>query len=134
MFEQDGTLSAMDILSVNGLVNYFGRVYNVEDIEVSPILLQKGKTKLALYGIGHVRDERLHKAFTKEKVKMLRPSNDPESWFNILVLHQNRFCLVCLFVFRPFLIFLFVSCLSVFLCLFVCLCIQRCVGFALSDV
>ncbi|XP_062509893.1 double-strand break repair protein MRE11-like isoform X2 [Corticium candelabrum] len=86
----DGTLSAMDILSVNGLVNYFGRVYNVEDIEVSPILLQKGKTKLALYGIGHVRDERLHKAFTKEKVKMLRPSNDPESWFNILVLHQNR--------------------------------------------
>ena len=80
----------MDVLSVNGLVNYFGRVHNIEDVEVSPILLQKGKTKVALYGIGHVRDERLHKAFVKERVKMLRPADDPESWFNIFVLHQNR--------------------------------------------
>jgi double-strand break repair protein MRE11 len=86
----DGTLSAMDVLSVNGLINYFGRVHNIEKVEVSPILLQKGKTKLALYGIGHVRDERLHKAFVKERVKMLRPADDAENWFNILVLHQNR--------------------------------------------
>lgn len=42
---QEGNLSAVDILSVANMVNYFGKASSVEDIEVSPILLQKGTTK-----------------------------------------------------------------------------------------
>ena len=80
----------MDILDVSNLINYFGKVKNVEEIELFPILLQKGQTKLALYGLGSCRDERLHRTFRKGKVKFHRPSEQESGWFNVLVLHQNR--------------------------------------------
>ena len=86
----DGGLSAMDIVSVSGLVNYFGKVRDVDDISLSPVLLSKGRTKLALYGLGSIRDERLYRAFQRRKVKMLRPLEDPDAWFNLLLFHQNR--------------------------------------------
>lgn len=80
----------MDILDVSNLVNYFGKVENIEKIELSPVLLQKGDVKLALYGLGSCRDERLHRMFRRGNVKFLRPNEDARGWFNILVLHQNR--------------------------------------------
>lgn len=79
------------------MVNYFGRVKDVTKFEVSPILLGKGKTRIALYGIGNIRDERLARTFMKQGVTFLQPAQEQESkeeWFNILVLHQNRFLLV----------------------------------------
>lgn len=48
------SLCALDLLSVSGLVNYFGKQNEVDDITVSPILLQKGSTRLALYGLGSI--------------------------------------------------------------------------------
>ena len=39
-------LSAMDLLSVSGLVNYFGKTRNYDNIEMAPILLEKGSTKV----------------------------------------------------------------------------------------
>ena len=39
---QDSNISAMDVLDVANLINYFGKVVDVEDITVSPVLLQKG--------------------------------------------------------------------------------------------
>lgn len=32
-------------------------------LEIVPVLLQKGSTKIALYGLGNIRDERLARAF-----------------------------------------------------------------------
>ncbi|KAM0683424.1 meiotic recombination [Mitosporidium daphniae] len=86
----DSNLSAVDILSVGGLVNYFGKVKDVDDIVASPVLLAKGNTRLALYGIGSIRDERLYRSFQRNKVKFLRPLEDEESWFSLLTFHQNR--------------------------------------------
>ena len=63
----------------------------MDDITINPVLIQKGTTKLALFGLGAVRDERLHRTFVNKKVKMLRPKEDPDSWFNCFVIHQNRF-------------------------------------------
>lgn len=45
-------MCAIDLLSASGLVNHFGHSHSVERIEMSPILMQKGNTKLALYGLG----------------------------------------------------------------------------------
>nr|XP_021521319.1 double-strand break repair protein MRE11 [Aotus nancymaae] len=45
-------LCALDILSCAGFVNHFGRSMSVEKIDISPVLLQKGSTKIALYGLG----------------------------------------------------------------------------------
>lgn len=97
---QEGSLSAIDLISECGLLNHFGKPASVDNIEINPLLLQKGGTKLALYGLGSVRDERLHRTFCDKKVKMLRPSDDPDSWFNLFVIHQNRFGATCVTVER----------------------------------
>lgn len=86
----DGNLSSMDLLSATGLVNYFGRQSQIDDIKVSPVLLKKGSSRLALYGLGNVRDERLYRTMEHKKLTMCRPEEDAEEWFNLLVLHQNR--------------------------------------------
>jgi double-strand break repair protein MRE11 len=88
-------LSAMDLLSISNLVNYFGKSPSIDDIHVKPILITKGVTKLALYGLGHIRDERLYQTFKQKKVKFYRPANDnadanASDWFNLFVIHQNR--------------------------------------------
>ncbi|XP_059874077.1 double-strand break repair protein MRE11 [Delphinus delphis] len=83
-------LCALDILSCAGFVNHFGRSMSVEKIDISPVLLQKGSTKIALYGLGSIPDERLYRMFVNKKVTMLRPKEDGNSWFNLFVIHQNR--------------------------------------------
>ncbi|XP_045153663.1 double-strand break repair protein MRE11 [Echinops telfairi] len=83
-------LCALDILSCAGLINHFGRSMSVEKIDISPVLLQKGSTKIALYGLGSIPDERLYRMFVNKKVTMLRPKEDENSWFNLFVIHQNR--------------------------------------------
>ena len=100
-------LAALDLLSVTNLVNYFGRNDQIDKVEVSPVLIQKGSTRVSLYGLGNLRDERLNRMWSSQKVRFLRPeqgmgedgdgdhedSDDEEQdreWFNIFVLHQNR--------------------------------------------
>ncbi len=103
-------LAALDLLAVNRLVNYFGRQDEVDKVQVSPVLIQKGEgTKVALYGMGSMRDERLNRMWQGKKVRFLRPhpedngndnseeeedSDEEENmnggWFNIFALHQNR--------------------------------------------
>ena len=84
-------LSTLDQASTNHYVNYFGKVTNIEKIEVKPVLFEKGNTKVALYGIGHMRDERLNLALEEKRIKFQRPSQEKDAWFNILVIHQNKY-------------------------------------------
>ncbi|CAI2360966.1 unnamed protein product [Moneuplotes crassus] len=88
-------LSNIDPLHSSHQLNYFGKNSNVEKIQINPILFTKGKTKIALYGLGNMRDERLNLAKEKDNIFYNRPllpnGNPDESYFNILVLHQNRF-------------------------------------------
>ncbi|XP_015086200.1 LOW QUALITY PROTEIN: double-strand break repair protein MRE11 [Solanum pennellii] len=92
-------LSAVDILSACNLVNYFGKMdlggSGVGQIALHPILIRKGLTSVALYGLGNIRDERLNRMFqTPHAVQWMRPEAQEgcqvSDWFNILVLHQNR--------------------------------------------
>ncbi|GAA6043588.1 hypothetical protein JCM8097_005270 [Rhodosporidiobolus ruineniae] len=97
----EGALCALDILSASGLINYFGRMElpgqatddaeALEDgLKVKPVLLQKGDTKLALYGMGNIRDDRFMFELTNRRINLYRPAEDPEDWFNIILVHQNR--------------------------------------------
>ena len=72
------------------MVNYFGRQEKIEQVQVSPILMKKGDTHLALYGLGSMRDERLHRMWRQQKLKFLRPETSDIEWFNLFALHQNR--------------------------------------------
>lgn len=90
-----GNLCALNLLSVSGMVNYFGSSSSIEDVVIHPILMQKGRTKLALYGLGNIREERLHRQWRSGRVKFMRPEDDGtvDSWshcFNMFVFHQNR--------------------------------------------
>ena len=81
--------SSIDIFAGKEL-NYFGKINNYEKFDLTPILFIKGKTKIALYGIGYIKDERLYLALQNKKVIFHRPE-DYKNWFNILVVHQTRF-------------------------------------------
>jgi len=82
--------SSLDLLSASGLINYFGKWTDLTQVEISPLLMRKGVTRLALYGLSHLKDERLARLFMDYKVTMLRPREEQEDWFNMFVLHQNR--------------------------------------------
>jgi double-strand break repair protein MRE11 len=86
----EGHYSALDLLAVSGLVNYYGKIPQSDNIVVKPVLIQKGRTKLALYGLSNVRDERLHRTFRDQKVQFHRPSTQMEDWYNLICLHQNH--------------------------------------------
>ncbi|PQE27827.1 hypothetical protein CJF32_00010102 [Rutstroemia sp. NJR-2017a WRK4] len=86
----DGNYCALDLLQASGLVNYFGRTPEADRIQIKPVLLQKGQTKLALYGMSNVRDERLHRTFRDGHVKFFKPGVQQKDWFNIMAVHQNH--------------------------------------------
>ncbi|KAB8294107.1 hypothetical protein EYC80_009559 [Monilinia laxa] len=86
----DGNYCALDLLQASGLVNYFGRTPEADRIQIKPVLLQKGLTKLALYGMSNVRDERLHRTFRDGHVKFFKPGVQQKDWFNIMAVHQNH--------------------------------------------
>lgn len=86
----EGNYCSLDLLQVSGLVNYFGRVPEVDNIHIKPIMLQKGETKLALYGLSNVRDERLFRTFKEKKVTFYRPPETAGKFFNLLTVHQNH--------------------------------------------
>ncbi|KAL3937067.1 MAG: hypothetical protein SGBAC_007746 [Bacillariaceae sp.] len=94
---------ALDLLDVTNLVNYFGKQEKIDQVQVSPILMKKGNTHLALYGLGSMRDERLHRMWRSQHLKFLRPEPPTSTeegdsgtaaaaaaWFNLFALHQNR--------------------------------------------
>ena len=86
--------AALDLLDVANLVNYFGKQQDTQDIQVDPVLLKKGETNVALYGLGNMRDERLNRMWRSEKLTFTQPAKHAEDeekqWFNLLALHQNR--------------------------------------------
>ena len=84
------------MLSVSGVLNYFGKIdlaadedQNARDpdsekgIKIKPILLRKGTTQLAMYGVGNVKDARMHYELRSNRVKMFMPDGPEDDWFNI---------------------------------------------------
>lgn len=85
-----GRLSSLDLLSTTGLVNYFGRWTDLTKVEISPILIRKGESKLGLYGLSHIHDARLARLFKDYQVVINGPNESDEEWFHLMVVHQNR--------------------------------------------
>jgi double-strand break repair protein MRE11 len=89
LLEGDG-LASLDLLHMAGLLNYYGKILEADSIQIKPVLLQKGRTKLALYGMSNVRDERLFRTFERGNVTFFQPGVQRADWFNIMSVHQNQ--------------------------------------------
>ena len=91
--------SVLELLSTAKLVNYFGKHTSMEFLHLKPICFQKRhpdnpdhQVGIALYGIGHMRDQSLRYLLKKKKYEIHPPEDeDTVSYFKILVMHQNRF-------------------------------------------
>uniref|UniRef100_A0A0D9X4Y8 Double-strand break repair protein n=1 Tax=Leersia perrieri TaxID=77586 RepID=A0A0D9X4Y8_9ORYZ len=87
-------MSTIDILSACNFVNYFGKVDAGSSdgcqISVCPILIKKGTTSVALYGLGNIRDQNLSRMLqTPHKIEWIKAESE-DDWFNLFVLHQKR--------------------------------------------
>ncbi|VEL27153.1 unnamed protein product [Protopolystoma xenopodis] len=88
-----GSLCAADLLHTSGLLNLFGKNPSIEQLKIRPLLIRKGDTNIAIYGIGSVREERMHRLFVSNAVEFIRPEDDvagAEKWFSLALIHQNR--------------------------------------------
>jgi len=85
------TLSVLNTLADAGVINYFGRQNDLSEVRIHPILFEKGNTKLAVFGLGALREERLHRLWREKKVHLMQqPGSARDDWFNIFVIHQNH--------------------------------------------
>ena len=89
-------ISGLDILETAGLINYIGKheeciKHNVEtgndEIVLTPLLFEKGETKLSLYGIGYLPPDKMQKQMVSQGMKFLDPSDE---YFKIIMVHQDR--------------------------------------------
>lgn len=57
-----GRVSICDLLHASFYLNYFGRHLNMQNIIIKPIIIEKKniKTKIALYGLGYIKDHVLN--------------------------------------------------------------------------
>ncbi|KAL0246701.1 hypothetical protein GEMRC1_007912 [Eukaryota sp. GEM-RC1] len=87
----DSNISPLDVLSEAGLINYLGKLGSLtpNSILVKPCVLEKGQTKIALYGLPYVNESRMHRLFENDRVAFDKPYSTGEV-FNILLLHQSR--------------------------------------------
>lgn len=89
-----GMSCCLDLFNNSGLINYFGRQDNVEELVLKPIIFQKGSSKIMLFGFGSIREERLNSLITNKRFHYMTPEFEKESelkeYFKILLVHQNR--------------------------------------------
>src|SRR5699024_4007807 len=84
-------VGAVDLLASAGLVNYFGKRDQVEQVTLKPIVIRKGPTlKVALYGMGSMHEGRLQGLIERNQLHFLAPTKSPSEYLKILVVHQNR--------------------------------------------
>ena len=68
IFLVHGDAGPLDILSIIGVLNYFGVASDPESVQVNPLLIKKGETILALHGLGYIHEQKIVQIFEEEKV------------------------------------------------------------------
>lgn len=81
------SVSPMDILHSTGTVNYFGKALNMNKIEVEPLIINQNNVRIAVYGLGYIKDRRLYRMLMDDKVVFKK---DVLANIHILMVHQNR--------------------------------------------
>ncbi|CAD8183420.1 unnamed protein product [Paramecium octaurelia] len=86
--ERNESVSILDILHESKYLNYIGKITDQSNVCIKPIVLVKNNQKIALYGLGYMKDYQLHKIINDGKLVL--DSLDQNN-FNILIIHQNKY-------------------------------------------
>ena len=88
-----GKISICDLLHESNYLNYFGKQLSLHKIVIRPLLITKSncKTKIALYGLGYIKDPILNDLFESGKAEFEKPRGDLKEYFVVFVFHQNRY-------------------------------------------
>ena len=68
--EDFGQVGSCDLLEKANYLNYFGRHMNQDKILIKPLIITKKgcRSKLALYGLGYIKDYTLNNMFDKNRI------------------------------------------------------------------
>lgn len=83
-------VSALNIMQSANYLNYISGRFESDVLRLNPIVLKKQDTKIAIYGIGNMKEDKLNQMLLENKIIFERPENCKDYVF-ILVVHQNRF-------------------------------------------
>jgi double-strand break repair protein MRE11 len=83
-------VSALNIMQSANYLNYISGRLESDVLILNPIVLKKQDTKIAIYGIGNMKEDKLNQMLLENKIIFERPQNSKDYVF-ILVVHQNRF-------------------------------------------
>jgi double-strand break repair protein MRE11 len=88
-----GKISACDLLQASNYVNYFGKHLDLRSIVIRPLIINKpgSHARIALYGLGYIKDQILNELFSDGKVVFEQPQGGLKDTFCLFVLHQNRY-------------------------------------------
>ncbi len=72
-----GKISICDLLHVSNYANYFGKHTCLTEVVVKPIIIEKQnvRKKVAVYGLGYIKDSALNDLFDQKKVKFMELEN-----------------------------------------------------------
>lgn len=74
-------------------VNFIGKPNHSNEkndvLEISPLIITKGETTVALYAIGYMKETWFIDKWNKQKFVFIKEENH-EKYFNILLIHQNN--------------------------------------------
>ena len=64
-------MSICDLLHISNYANYFGKHTDLKEIVIKPLMIEKNgaKMKIAIYGLGYIKDTVLNNLFEEKKVK-----------------------------------------------------------------
>jgi double-strand break repair protein MRE11 len=64
-----GKTSVCDLLQASNYVTYFGKQLNLHEFTIRPLIITKAgsTTKIALYGLGYIKDPILNDLFESKK-------------------------------------------------------------------
>lgn len=68
-------------------MNYVGKITNFEAIEVKPVVFEVGKTKVAIYFLGHIKEVKLSSLLAQKKITFKQTE---DHYYKILCISQKR--------------------------------------------
>lgn len=84
----DMKTGSLDLLEKAGYIKYIGKFVNYENLLIEPFIIKKGKLRIGIYSLGHLKDTMLNYFLREHRIKFVKHDSLD---YKILMIHQNRY-------------------------------------------